>query len=167
MPTQNQPDATDEGQKGDGDSPVIQELRQKLKEKDKAIKELQGSVDDAVSEARAQVKREVEVQNLVNEAGYSKLADVVMEKLEGEPTAESVARVLEGLGLQPSEPGTSGEATQPQTDKAAELAKTANLGSQVAAAASGATEPDVIKRLQSAESMDELVEATEEAGLNF
>ena len=156
-------DTTEAAEGQGGDNAVIQALRQTNRDLTKQVKELK----DAEPTIRAQVQREVEITRLVNEAGYPKLAEVVAAQVEGDPTAEAVTAALEGLGLAPKAAEAAGEQEQPKQPEqtsADALAGVANLGQQVAAAASGAGGADLATRLAEAKSIEEVTALAAEGG---
>lgn len=156
--TESAEDEDSEGQAGE--SNLIKSLRQKLRESEAKAK----AATEAVSGAREQVKRELEIGSLVNQAGYPGLSEIAVEKVK-EPTPEAVAEFLKGLGLEPK--GKAEESSQPEgeTDLASEVAGVANLGQQVAAAASGKATGDLSSRIAKAKTQEELIEITREGGI--
>lgn len=167
MPERTTTEDTDEqdglGQSG-GESAVIKTLRKELRDAKAEAKAAQ----DAVASAREQVKRELAIGSLVNQAGYPGLTDIAVEKVK-DATPEAVSEFLKGLGLEPKagEPaGAEGEGTkQPEgQDQASLVAGVANLGQRVAAAASGKAAGDLTSRIAGAKNQEELIQIAREGG---
>jgi len=154
--TENMDDDDAEGQADD--SNVIKSLRQKLRESEAKAK----AATEAVSTARDQVKREMEIGSLVNQAGYPVLSEIAVEKVK-EPTPEAVAEFLKGLGLEPK--AEAAPPVKPEgEDQASQFADVANLGQRVAAAASGKATGDLAARIAGAKSQEELIEIARQGG---
>lgn len=148
------------------ETPVITELRQQLRDAQKRAKELSEAKDKAVQEVRLQVRRETEAEREMQSAGYPKLSEVFLEKVEGDITVEAVDKFLGDLGLERKSGEAQGDAGDSrQSDRAGELAKVANLSQQVASAASGLNADSVQKRLEGASSSAEIHQIMAEAGL--
>lgn len=147
----------------DQESSVVQTLRAKLKEAEKRLKDAEGQRDSALDEARAQVARESQAYQVVSDLGYPKLAPVVLDRLDGEITAEAVATLLAELGL---EAEGSGESNDESAESSAErVEKVANLGQQVADAARGQKGGTLEQKLDKARSPAEVAQIMADAGL--
>lgn len=146
------------------DSAVIKALRQREKELAGRIRELEGAANTAIEQARAEVKREASAFQIVNELGFPKLAPLVVEKIQGDVTEESVRAFLAGIGLE-AQSGASGSGSgAPQASAVADVAGVASLGQQLASAARGAGGGSVIDRLAAAQNADEVAKIATEAG---
>lgn len=160
--TEDTEDQDSQGQ-GGGESAVIKALRKELRDAKAEAKTAQ----DAVATAREQVKREVAIGSLVNQAGYPGLTEIAVEKVK-DATPEAVVEFLKGLGLEPkaAEAASQGEGTeQPEEqDRASAVAGVANLGQRVAAAASGKAAGDLTSRIAKARTQEELIEIAREGG---
>jgi uncharacterized protein YgfB (UPF0149 family) len=152
-------DMDDEGAEGQaGDSNVIKSLRAKLRDAEAKAK----AAEQAVSGAREQVKRELEIGSLVSQAGYPGLSELAVEKVK-DATPDAVSAFLKGLGLEPKAIDSAPEQPEEQ-DQASKVAGVANLGQRVAAAASGKTASDITARIASAKSQEELIDIAREGG---
>ena len=156
---------TDEGAleavEGDGaeDSSVIEGFRDRERDLKRRLKEAEVTLEQAAENARVQVTREIEARRLVDEAGYPKLADIVLEKVEGDMTEESVQGALNELGLNPTQDGEQAENLPP------DLEEVANLGSSLDAAVKGQSSSSVDDQLASAQSSEQVTEIMRDAGL--
>lgn len=146
----------------EGDSSVISELRSQLKaaqNENKTLREAQ--------EASTKARRSA-TESLLMEAGFPKLTDVILDRVEGFPTNESVNAALVELGLQPAPSATETPASAPQVEEqssAADIAGVANLGQRVASAASGTGTLTVDEQLANAKSAAEIEAIMTKAGL--
>jgi hypothetical protein len=161
MPERTNTESTmdDDGEGQADESSLIKSLRQKLRDSEAKAK----AAAEAVSTAREQVKREMEIGSLVNQAGYPGLSEIAVEKVK-EPTPEAVAEFLKGLGLEPKVKAEESSQPEGKTDLASEVAGVANLGQQVAAAASGKATGDLASRVAKAKTQEELIEIAREGG---
>jgi hypothetical protein len=149
---------TTEGQ----DSSVIRELRERLRKA-----EAKAAIADQVRSSAA--------ESLLVEAGYPKLKDLFLERVQDAPTSEKVAEFLDGLGLakaQASAEGQSdasgGQAAEAPVSKAQELAGISRLGQQVAIAAEGGSQgPSIMDRLNQAKTPQEVQAIMAEAELTM
>lgn len=150
-----------DGDAGDGDSAVMSELRAQLREAQKQLKS--ATERNSELEAQATQARVAEVRQYVDAAGFKGFdATVVLERVEGDVTAESVAAALASIGLQPNQ--ASGDAGTEQTTKAPAEGASA-LGQRVAdAAAGGSPTKSVEQRLAEATSGEEIAEIMADAG---
>lgn len=145
---QSEQESTDAGQKGE--SPVITTLRQQNRSYEQSLKEAQEKI--AEFERQATEASRATVQQLVDTAGFPGLTEVVLERLEGQANAESVAKVLDSLGLAaPAGEGSGGEQDggAPPVQTAEELAKVASIGSRAAAASGGNHQLDPLAEINS------------------
>ncbi len=162
-----------EGLEPEDQSGAFAALRKQLREAQKQLKEN----DPAVVEerVRAQVKRELTASQLMEKAGYPKLADVFLKQVpEGEVNSEAVDGFLQDLGLTTQEPavqqpepseGSSEEQgeTGGSVDPAA-VAQIAATGGDLAARTAQAGEVDPLAAINAAESHDDLVRLAREGG---
>jgi hypothetical protein len=153
----------DEGAEGQ-DSPVIQQLRAQLKAAEKEAKDAKGQAKEAADAARTQVLRELRAEQLVKAAGFPKLAELAVERIEGEITDESVASFLEGLGLQAGEQEPSGDGDGGGGDASTSVEQVARLGARVADASRDQLGKGVIDRLNQTQSIEEITAIANEAG---
>jgi hypothetical protein len=163
------PDADD----GAEESAVIRALRKELKEKDADLKVALESVDTIAEQTRAEMKRSQDAAAIVNALGYPKMANDFASQVEGELTADAGVAFLESKGLEPrpldAQDDTGMVDTGAPADLAKDLAATANLGSRVANAATGAGATGAAQRtekqLDETESADAVAEVMRDAGL--
>jgi hypothetical protein len=103
----------------DQDNELIKSLRAQVREAKAAAKAAEEAVQSAKVEARTQLERETTAQQFVDAAGYPGLTEIVLDKVEGEVTADKVKAALEALSLpvnQAFEEG--GETVQPTVESA-------------------------------------------------
>lgn len=142
------------------DNKLIQGLREQIKTAEAKAKAATEASAQAVTEAREQVKRESQVTTLIDTLGFKGFdTTVVLERVEGDVTAESVTAVFEGLGLKLQSGKISSDETVAQ-----EVSDAADLGARVAAAASGGDTDDVSAKLNKAETIEELNAIAADAG---
>ena len=154
--------STEELEQGQ-DSAVLQALRDKVKDQSRIIKELEGASKTAREQVLAEVKREASAVQIVSDLGFPKLAPLVVEKIQGNITEESVKAFLDEIGLvAPSE--APAPLSQPLSS-IGEIASVASLGQQLASAARGTGTKDVTARLQAATTPEEVAAIAAEAGL--
>ena len=153
-------DETGEGQ----ESGPIKALRDQLKTEKAARVAAEARTGEVAASIRAEVKREQEASGVVSDLGYPDMASLIAEKVEGEVTVESATAFLSTLGLKPIPKDGSTDGA-PKPDTTVSVGDVADLGSQVAAAASGTQETDVEKRLDAATSEAEIASIMGEAGL--
>lgn len=169
-----QPDLnTEEDGAEDQDNELIKSLRAQVREAKAAAKAAAAASESALVEARAQLERESAAQQLVDAAGYPGLTEIVLEKVEGQPTRENVKAALEALSLPVNQAFVEGgAAAQPTAGSAPgsstpeSIAATASLGARVAAAAQSNPEDNAIAALANAQNMAELVAAAQKAGIH-
>lgn len=156
-------ESADSGAAEGQDSAVVQELRKQVRNLKAELEDAREQTATAVTEAVSHVKREVKAQEVVNALGYPKLAGLVVEKIEGDLTAEAVAAFLnEELGLDAKSGGEAG--TQEPASDAKGVEEVANLGQRVASAASGSANQSVEARLAAAQTPQEIAQIAREAG---
>jgi len=141
---------------GSEDSSVIREMREQIKGyKSKA---------EAFDKARA----EAATAELIGQ-GFGGLTDVYLDKVEGFPTRERVGEFLTGLGLAKAESPDTGESEpggdRKVPDETTPLSQVANLGQQVATAATQQGESTLSSALEGAESAKEVANLMKAAGL--
>jgi Arc/MetJ-type ribon-helix-helix transcriptional regulator len=149
---------TTEGQ----DSSVIRDLRERLRKA-----EAKAAVADQVRSAAA--------ESLLVEAGYPKLKDLFLERVQDAPTPEKVTEFLDGLGLAKAQASAEGQSDAGQeqvadapASRAQELAGISRLGQQVAVAAEGGTnKPSIADRLNQAKNAAEVQAIMAEAELTM
>ena len=117
----------EEGQ--ENESAVIRQLRQQIKDLNAQVKE--GPSADVIEEEVAKrVQRRDTTRDVLVQLGYpAQMTELVSKSVE-EPTEESVAEFLKGLGLDAKPQAANDE-------KAKNVGKVAGLASQVAAATGG------------------------------
>lgn len=144
-------------QAGDGeDSPVIQILRQQIKDLQKELK-ARPTRDALEAELAAQAQRKSAAEALLIELGApAGMAGLVTEKVE-DVTAENVVKFLEGLGLATRE--VSEDTEQSEVKVVSELAQ------QVAASAGDTSSKDLAAKIRDAKNFQELNAVMVEAGL--
>lgn len=108
----------------------------------------------------AQAKREA-VADLIGQAGYPKLLEVALDKVEGFPTPEKVEAFLADLGL--AEVQASPEDDKPSVPDAPSVQKVAGLGQRAANAASAGAVDTIDERLAKATNADEIEAIMSEA----
>lgn len=159
------PEAQGQNQSSDEDSPVIQELRKQIKDMAKELKAMP-SRTDIEAELRAQLAREMAVENQLVEFGVPKgIRSVVEEKLgDAEPTAEAVAEALKAIGFEVDD-SDDAEGDKPVENKvASELADVASLSAKVRSTAKDNTPQSAIDKINQAKSADELAAIAAEEG---
>jgi len=145
----------------EGDSVLLKDLRRQLREKEAEINKYK-SRDESFNRVR-----ESSAENLLMEAGYPKLKDDVLEKIEGIPSREDIDAFLEVRGLQAKKvDATETSQENNDTDAAPDVADVAGLGQQVAAAAQRTVTTDLDKRIEAANTVEELDAVMIEAGLS-
>ena len=167
MTTNISPDGTIiEGQGSEQDSAVIKALREKEKELSRRVKELEGAEESALIKARAVVQREQSAFQIVNGLGFPKLAPLVVEKIEGDITEESVKAYLEGIGLSATagESGGAGNTQASGAQVAGAVAGVASLGQQLASATRNPGGQPVLDRLSAATTAEEVATIAADAG---
>lgn len=135
------------------DSSVISAIRQENRDLQAKVKALESQAEQAAAAARATA------ESVLIQAGYPKLTDVVLEKVDGFPTEDSVRSVLADLGL--GEPQTSPEGEeQPEPAQAspeqAVPAGASDLGQRVASAAAGNEFQTLAAQLEAATTPEEI-----------
>lgn len=146
----------------EGESSVIRELRAQRDAAVQKAKELEAQAEEGAKARKAEAER------LLVDAGYPGFdTEVVLGRVEGFPTLESVSEALTGLGLAPKasddgEPAPAPEA--PPAPQGKQVADVANLGQRVANA-SGNKAAGVAEKLAAAKSTAEIDAIMAEAGL--
>ena len=165
MTTQLSPDESITADHEEADSPVIQALRAREKELAKQLKAAETKAEQADANARLAIQREVTAHQIVSGLGLPKLAPLVVEKIQGDITEESVKSLLDGFGLLPQAGST--QPSQPQLPQlnAAEVASVASLGAQLASASRDPGGQSVMQRIQNAASAAEVAAIAAEAGI--
>lgn len=144
----------------EGDSVLLKDLRRQLREKDAEINKYK-SRDEAFNRVR-----ESSAENLLMEAGYPKLKEDVLEKVEGIPSKEDISAFLEARGLEARQlDATDASPEDEEDDQAPDVGDVAGLGQQVAAAARRTVTTDLDKKLETAKTVEELDAVMAEAGL--
>lgn len=141
------------------DSPVMQDLRKKLKAQEKELKEFREA--QAEAEAAAQTQRTETVQEIVNSFGLPGLAEDVSGWVEGAVTAETVKAALEARSI----PLPTGDNVQPKPAEQP-VVSASDVGQRVADAAGGVDKRSLDERIGSAESQSELNALMAEAELS-
>jgi hypothetical protein len=172
MSDQPENDTTEVGAEG-LDNELIKSLRAQVKEANQEARAAKEAAQSALEDARRELQRETSAQRYVDAAGYPGLKDVVLEKVEGDLTVDSVKAAFESLSLpvpddfdsrvqggQTPTEGVPGTATAVE-----QVARTASLGAQLASAAQSDPSKDAIKSITGAQTIDELVAASQEAGI--
>ena len=129
---------------GDEGSPVLNELRQQLRESKKREADTLKQLEEyAQRDAQA---RQAQAKQFMDAAGYPTLTpDIVMERIEGEVTADSVVAALKDIGLEP-QAGVSEESEPVPTPQAPQVSAS-EMGQRVAEAATGGGVADLDARL--------------------
>lgn len=159
---------------GSEDSAVFRALRKELKDTKGELDVALGKVESIAETTRTEMKRSQDAAAIVNALGYPKMAEDFASQVEGELTAEAGVAFLQGKGLEPRTPEAQDDEDTKDADAPVDLAKdlaaTANLGSRVADAASGAGATGAAQRtevkLDEAKSADEVATVMREAGLS-
>jgi len=148
---------------GSEDSPVIRELRDKIKQESARRKEAEAKAESIEEEVRTKVVRELSAERLLMDAGYPspKLRDWFLSEVEGDVTPDAVQAFLGELKPQ----GGGSEAKAPQDSRAEKVAGVANLSQQIASAASDTNTDSLMKKIASATSQAEVAALMAEAGL--
>ena len=130
----------EEDTSGSEDSAVIRALRKELKQANKATEVALADKASIAETTRSEIERGRAAATIVNALGYPLMADDFASQVEGELTEELAVTFLKGKGLEPkTTDATDNDETTDDSPAvlAAKLAATANLGSQLADAASG------------------------------
>lgn len=157
-------DGTAEAGVGGEDNDLIRSLRADIKTAKEAEKAALTAATTAQADARTSLEREMAAQKYVDAAGFSGLRDVVLDKVDGEVTEESVQAVFKDLGLTPMEVAQSDGEAAPSGDVAQKLADTASLGQRVSAAAQGQEETDIVDALNKAQTIEEVTAIAAQGG---
>lgn len=147
-------EAVDDAGEGQ-ESSVITGLRRSLRETEAALKAAKEEAKSAAESARTQVQRELKIQQLVSDAGYPGLADIVAEKVQ-EPTAEAVNEFLTSRNLTPRVAGQQNDEAPKPVPIETGWAGIADLSQRVADAASGTGQSSLIDRINAAKNADEV-----------
>lgn len=147
-----QTQATDE-EFGDEGSPVINSLRQDLRQAQKQLKEKAEELEKLsgqVTQARSN-----QAKQFVDAAGYPTLdVNVVLERVEGDVTADSVAAALKSIGL--SERASADVEPGPESEPEARKVPVSEMGRRVAEAASDSPVKNLDAKLAAATSTAEI-----------
>lgn len=144
-------DDSDEG------SPVIRELREQLRELKKARKDDLEKLEK-YAERDAQARQETAKQ-LMDAAGFPTLdPSVVLERVEGDVSADSVAAALKSIGLEPR-----ADASQEKVEAPASI-PSSEMGQRVAQAAQGGGQ-SLAEKIAAAQTDAELFAVMQEANL--
>ena len=144
------------------DSPVIKEMRAKLRAEAKRAKELEARLGEV--EAAAQTRRADAAEQLMNALGFPGLKEDILNWVEGDLTEESVKAALQARSLVKLDTEQVSEGTEPQDD--APKVSASIVGQRVADAAGGQDRRDLDTRIAEAASESELASIMAEAGLN-
>lgn len=146
------------------DSPVINKLRQELREAKRELKSVP-SRSELEAEIRSSLQRESAIKSQLVAFGQPEgLMPLVEEKLgDAEVAPEKVAEALKAIGFEISDSEDGGEENQQVAEN---LAEVANLGSQVAQAASGGVKDNLTDKINAAETPEALAQVMREAGLS-
>ena len=165
MTEETNTDSTDGATGVDGvESGLVKSMRKQIRDLEKTVS---ANDPEALEERiRTEVKRESEVAELMDKAGYPKLTATVLAKVEGDVTAESVTAALADLGLtaqgsadddddteDSSKPKPGSEITEVTPGLVGDVA---NLGSDLNAATANAGKTDPLKDIGEAETMADL-----------
>lgn len=143
------------------DSPVIKEMRAKLRAEAKRAKELEARLSEV--EAAAQTRRAEAAEQLMNALGFPGLKDDILNWVEGDITEQSVQAALQARSLVKLDTEQASGGTEPKDDS---KPKTASIvGQRVADAAGGQDRRDLDTRIAEAASESELRAIMAEAGL--
>jgi hypothetical protein len=148
------------------DSPVIKQLRQQLKEAQRELKSVPNR-SDVEAEIRAAVAREKAIESeLVALSLPAGLSETVEGKLgDAEVTREKVVEALTSIGFQVTAEDDGGTQDEADSRQANDLAQVANLGNQVAQAATQQTQDNLTDKINEAETPEQLAAIMREAGL--
>lgn len=130
----------------DGESSIIKELRQQVRDLKVDRKQLTATAEEALATARAQVKREAEASSLMSNAGFAGLADIFASEVDDELTAVTAAEWLKKRGLSASSETSEGDDTP-----AEQVGNVADLGSQIAAATQDASGASFTRKMDDAQ----------------
>lgn len=141
------------------DSTVMKDLRRQLREQKAKITSFE-SKEESFNRVR-----EALAENLLMEAGYPKLKDDVLEKIEGIPSKEDIDAFLEVRGLERHAQVSDGSQPEKTVDAATTVAVVAGLGQQVASAAQRTTVTDLDAKIAEANTVEALDAVMAAAGL--
>ena len=156
--THDYDNAYEEG--SDQDSPVIKELRSKLKQLSAAVTEKDKRLAEV--EARESTKREEAAKEIVNALGFPGLKDDVLGWVEGEITETSVKEALKVRSLLAKD--LEGDSGDVQADDDTSSVSASKVGQRVADAAGGKDQRSLTERLGEAKSNEEIEAIMDEAG---
>lgn len=146
------------------DSGVIRDLRQQVKALQRNLKASEAKVADAVAIARAQIQSE---QAYAETGLPDSVRDTVLGALGDAPaTAEALTEAAEGLGLggllRPAE--SPAPAAPAESAVVESIASVASLGASVAHMAMTGQNDNIMDRIMSAETPDQLAAIMRESG---
>jgi hypothetical protein len=141
------------------DSTVLRDLRRQLKEQKAKLASFE------VKEESFNRVRETLAENLLVEAGYPKLKEDVLEKIEGIPSKDDIDAFLEVRGLVRQGQATDASQETEPAEPPPSVTDVAGLGQQVAAAAQRNVVSDLDTKIAEAQSVDALDAVMAAAGL--
>ncbi len=155
--------AESEGSGSSEESPVIKDLRKQLRDAQKELKSVP-SRSEVEADIRQAVERESAIEQQLVAAGQpSGLRPLVEEKLgDADVTPEGVVEALKAIGFEVTASDDGG--TQENQQSAENLEGVANLGNQVAQAASQQGTDNLTDKINAAETPEELAQIMAEAG---
>jgi hypothetical protein len=148
------------------ESSVMKDLRKRLRDAERELKSVP-SRSEVEAEIRAAVAREKAIESeLVALNLPAGLSETVEGKLgDAEVTREKVVEALTGIGFQVTAEDDAGTQEEADSRQANDLAQVANLGNQVAQAATQQTNDNLSDKINEAETPEELAQIMREAGL--
>lgn len=154
-------DYDDTSEENPDDSPVLREVRAKLRAEAKQRKELEAKLAEV--EAAAQTRRAEAAKELMNTLGFPGLTEDVLNWVEGDITPERVVEALQARSLPLPEDLSSVE-REPRDEET--VGRAANVGQRVADVAGSRLEPNLDEKIAEATSPSEIQRLMDEAGLS-
>lgn len=154
-------DYDDTSEENPDDSPVLREVRAKLRAEAKQRKELEAKLAEV--EAAAQTRRAEAAKELMNTLGFPGLTEDVLNWVEGDITPERVVEALQARSLPLPEDLSSVE-REPRNEET--VGRAANVGQRVADVAGSRLEPNLDEKIAEATSPSEIQRLMDEAGLS-
>lgn len=148
------------------ESPVIKDLRKQLKDAQRELKSVP-SRSEIEAEVLAAVARTSAIETELVGLNLPKgLSETVEGKLgDADVTREGVVEALTAIGFEITDSPDGGEESQQTEQNVQDLSQVANLGSQVAQAATGQNTDNLTDKINEAETPAQLAEIMREAGL--
>lgn len=165
MTQDNYTDTASAADESNEDSPVIQSLRQQVKDLQKQVKSAPDR-DSLEAEIREQLTRDSAIQTQLGKFGHpAGILDVVKGKLgENEVTEDTVAEALTAIGYTVDKADGAPETAKEPGDSRTDLANVTDLSRSVQSAAGSGAPASELSRVQNAQTPEELAAIAAEGG---